>query len=186
MSSTPSKTSSKDGTAHTSGPSDLGVQIPGPRPINYAASSVTVSQMDVASAGIVPDLIERTAIPVMFVRAVDDPAAIRLAWATLEERLGALEGRKFFGAFDVATSEYRACVQIRDRDDPAAFGFESATLPGGKYLRARLRGEPPAVYDQISSTFAALAEAAVVDKTRPSIEFYRRRDEIDLLLPVTT
>jgi hypothetical protein len=27
-------------------------------------------------------------------------------------------------------------------------------------------------------------EAAVPDETRPSIEFYRRRDQIDLLLPI--
>jgi hypothetical protein len=29
-----------------------------------------------------------------------------------------------------------------------------------------------------------LVEQAEQDETRPSIEFYRRRDEIDLLLPV--
>ena len=142
--------------------------------------------MDGGVADIAADLIDRDETPVMFVRAVDEPDAIRLAWEHLETRIGALQGRKFFGTFDVATSEYRACVQVREQDDPAAFGLESATLPGGRYLRARLRGEPPAVYERISPTFAALAQAAVPDETRPSIEFYRRRDEIDLLLPVTT
>ena len=120
----------------------------------------------------------------MFVRAVDEPHAIRQAWQRLEMGIGALAGRKFFGAFDVGASEYRACVQIRDRDDPKALGFESATLPGGMYVRARLRGEPPGVYEQIGPTFAALTRQAVADETRPSIEVYRRRDEIDLLLPV--
>ena len=81
----------------------------------------------------------------MFVRASDEPDAIRTAWDRLEGRIGLLRGRKFFGTFDVATSEYRACVQTREEDDPAALGFEVATLPGGTYLRARLRGEPPAV-----------------------------------------
>ncbi len=132
------------------------------------------------------DLIDRDETPVMFVRAVDDPEAIRLAWERLEAQFPTLRGRRFFGAFDTATSEYRACVQIQDEDDPAAFGLESATLPGGTYLRTRLRGEPPAVYEQIGSTFAALVQTAVADETRPSIEFYRRRDEIDLLLPVRT
>src|SRR5438128_7904018 len=120
----------------------------------------------------------------MFVRAVDEPDAIRLAWERLEARIGALRGRKFLGAFDVATAEYRACVQIRDQDDPAAFGLQSATLPGGTYLRTRLPGEPPAVYEQSGSSFAALAEAGIPKETRPSIEFYRRRDEVDRLLPV--
>jgi hypothetical protein len=64
-------------------------------------------------------------------------------------------------------------------------GLESFVLPGGRYLRERLRGEPPDVYDEIAPTFQMLVEQAEVDETRPSIEFYRRRDEIDLLLPVT-
>ena len=133
---------------------------------------------------IAADLVNRGEIPVLFVRAADHPDAIRQAWTLLEERLGDLRGRKFFGAFDVASSEYRACVQVREQDDPAALGLESATLPGGTYLRARLRGEPPAVYERIGSTFEALAKRALPDETRPSVEFYRRRDEIDLLLPV--
>ena len=95
-----------------------------------------------------------------------------------------LRGRKFFGAFDPSTREYRVCVQVREGDDPAALGLESGTLPGGRYLRARLRGDPPEVYERIGPTFAALVKAARPDKTRPSIEFYRHRDEIDLLLPV--
>ena len=57
-------------------------------------------------------------------------------------------------------------------------------LPGGRYLRVRLKGEPPEVYERIAPTFDALAEVARPDETRPSIEFYRRRDEIDLLVPV--
>ena len=100
------------------------------------------------------------------------------------EALVSLRGRKFFGAFDPSTREYRVCVQVREDDDPAALGLESGTLPGGRYLRARLRGEPPEVYERIGPTFAALVKAAAPDETRPSIEFYRQRDEIDLLLPV--
>ena len=81
--------------------------------------------------------------------------------------------------------EYRVCVQVRAGDDPDALGLEAGTLPGGRYLRSRLRGEPPEVYERIGPTFAALVKAARPDETRPSIEFYRHRDEIDLLLPVT-
>ncbi len=76
------------------------------------------------------------------------------------------------------------CVQVREGDDPAALGLESGMLPGGRYLRARLRGEPPEVYERIGPTFEALVKTAHPDATRPSIEFYRHRNEIDLLLPV--
>ena len=40
------------------------------------------------------------------------------------------------------------------------------------------------MYERIAPTFAALAQIVQSDDTRASIEFYRRRDEIDLLLPV--
>ena len=128
-------------------------------------------------------LVERTQTEVMFLRTADDPDEMRRGWERLEAAVG-VRGRKFFGAFDPATHEYRVCVEVREGDDPAALGLEPGTLPGGRYLRARLRGEPPEVYERIGPTFRALANATPHDATRPSIEFYRRRDEIDLLLPV--
>jgi hypothetical protein len=56
--------------------------------------------------------------------------------------------------------------------------------PGGRYLRARLRGDPPAVYARIGPTFDDLVQAHKPDESRSSLEHYRRHDEIDLLLPV--
>ena len=68
--------------------------------------------------------------------------------------------------------------------DELVSGLESGTLPGGRFLRARLRGEPPAVYEQIGPTFDELARQAKPDESRASLEHYRRHDEIDLLLPI--
>ena len=76
--------------------------------------------------------------------------------------------------------------EVREGDDPASLGLETGRLPAGRYLRTRLHGEPPEVYERIAPTFAALVKMTRPDETRPSIEFYRRRDEIDLLLPVAT
>jgi hypothetical protein len=128
--------------------------------------------------------LERAETEVMFLRTGADPAAMRRGWERLEAAVGT-RGRRFLGAFDPATTEYRVCVEARDGDDPAALGLEAGTLPGGRYLQARLRGEPPAVYERIAPTFAALAQAARPDPSRPSLELYRSRDEVDLLLPVT-
>ena len=127
--------------------------------------------------------VERGEIEVMFVRTEDEPVAMRRGWERLEAVVG-LRGRKFFGAFDPSKGEYRVCVQVREGDDPAALGLELGTLPGGRYLRARLRGEPPAVYERIGPTFQALEKTARPDATRLSIEFYRQFGDIDLLLPV--
>ena len=127
-------------------------------------------------------LVEREDTQVMFKRVADEPNEISRGMAEVEERVG-LRGRKYYGAFD-NDGEYRVCVQLHEGDDPQALGLEVGTLPGGRYARLRLTGEPPAVYDLIGPTFERLAERSDRDPSRPGIEFYRRRDVIDLLLPV--
>lgn len=119
----------------------------------------------------------------MFLRTRDLVDDIQRGWARLEELVGT-RGRKFYGALDLPTGEYRVCVEVKVRDDPAALGLESGILPGGRYLRATLRGEPPAVYDRIGPMFNELERTASPDPTRPEIEFYRQRDEIELLVPI--
>jgi hypothetical protein len=127
-------------------------------------------------------LVEREDNQVMFKRVADEPNEISRGMAEVEERVG-LRGRKYYGAFD-NDGEYRVCVQLHEGDDPQALGLEVGTLPGGRYARLRLTGEPPAVYDLIGPTFERLAERSDRDPSRPSIESYRRRDVIDLLLPI--
>ena len=129
-------------------------------------------------------ILERDETDVMFVRVADEQQAITRAWAELEDRVGSLRGLKFYGAFDAERHEYRACVQLRDDDGPDALGLETWTLHGGRYARVRLEGEPPAVYGLIAPTFETLAKRSDSDPERPGIEFYRRRDVIDLLLPI--
>jgi hypothetical protein len=129
-------------------------------------------------------LVERDEVRVMFMRVADDPAAISHGWVELEDAIGSLRGRRFYGAFDAEAREYRVCVEIHESDEPDKLGLEFGTLPGGQYVRVRLRGEPPAVYESIAPTFERLANRSDADPSRPGIEFYRRRDEIDLLLPI--
>ena len=66
----------------------------------------------------------------------------------------------------------------------AALGLETATLPGGRYVRARLTCEAPAIYAQIKPTFDALVAEHSPDRDRPALEFYRAHGEIDLFLAV--
>jgi predicted transcriptional regulator YdeE len=130
-------------------------------------------------------VVEREQVPVMFKRVSDDQAAISQGWAEVEAAVGSLRGRKFYGVVDKASGEYRVCVHMRADDEPAELGLEIGTIPGGRYARVRLSGDPPAVYELISPAFKRLAERRDRDPSRPEIEFYRRRDVIDLLLPVT-
>ncbi len=130
------------------------------------------------------ETVEREDVRVMFMRAeMDTPDAIQRAWAEFETAVG-LKGRRFFGAFYDAANEYHVCTQLKEDDNPEELGFDVGTLPGGTYLRGRLQGEPPAVYDQIVPTLNEMIRQTAVDSSRPTIEFYRSRDVIDLLLPV--
>jgi hypothetical protein len=127
--------------------------------------------------------VERDEVSVLFIRTPDEVDEFGRAFQRLEELVG-LRGRKFYGAFYALEKEYRACVEVQEGDDPEALGLESGTLPGGHYLRARLSGEPPELYGRIKPTFKALIAQTEPDESRPSIEFYCRFDEVDVLLPV--
>jgi hypothetical protein len=159
-------------------------------PLGPVFGSVTRGASGQRYAPRVPDeqgatVVERDEIAVMFKRVADEQTAISRGWVELEEAVGSLRGRRFYGAFDETSREYHVCVQRRQGDRPASLGLELGTLPGGRYARVRLQGEPPAVYELIAPAFEALAKRADHDQSRPGIEFYRRRDVIDLLLPIT-
>jgi hypothetical protein len=129
-------------------------------------------------------VVEREDVHVMFRRTSDEQEAITRTWAEVEALIGSLRGRKFYGVFDFATKEYRVCVQRQEGDDAVALGLEEGVIPGGRYVRERLEGEPPAVYRLIQPAMERLAARPDRDPTRPDIEFYRRHDVIDVLVPV--
>ena len=108
------------------------------------------------------------------------------AFERLEKALPSMKGRKFYGYWDPDAKSYRACVAAIESDDPAALGLDRGELPGGRYVRSRLRGEPAELYPRIGPTFEAMSAATPsVDRSRPWIEFYRARNEVVLLLPIT-
>jgi hypothetical protein len=121
------------------------------------------------------DVVVREETPVVFIPCADELDEIRNAWARLEA-IVPLRGNKFFGTFD--GREYRACAAVE------VDGLERGVIPGGGYARTRLRGEAPAVYEQIAPTVDELEASVEVDRTRPVIEFYRRHDEIDIFVPI--
>jgi hypothetical protein len=125
-------------------------------------------------------VITREDTPVRYVASRDEVTGIRDAWERLEAVVP-LRGRRFLGVVWPSGVYWAAVERLADREDG---GLDEGVIPGGAYLRMRLRGEPPEVYDRIPSAFEVLAAGAERDPERPDIEFYRRRDEIDILLPV--
>ena len=131
------------------------------------------------------DTTEREDTPVVYAAspgAPDDiPGAAQRAWAELEAVLSP-KGRKAFGYWLRDEQEYRACFSLQAGDDPEALGLEQGVIPGGLYRRARLKGDD--VNSQIGPTFDELAKDAPIDDARPWLEFYRRHDEVDVLVPI--
>ena len=110
----------------------------------------------------------------MFKRVCDEQSAITAAWTELEQAVGSLRGRKFYGVFydealQDSRAEYHLCVLLRDDDDPVKLGLEVGTIPGGRYARVRLEGEPPAVYGLIAPTFRQLGKRSERDSRRPDV-----------------
>lgn len=119
----------------------------------------------------------------MFARVPDRGPDIQRGWASFEDLVG-LRGHTFFGVVDLSADEYWTAAKIRDDDPADRFGLEVGEVPGGDYLSATLTGEPPALYDGIAPTVQHLRDIGDVDDARPIVEFYRRHDEIEILIPV--
>ena len=115
---------------------------------------------------------------------VDDLPHIQQLWPSFEQLVG-LRGRKMYAQVDTHRNTYTVCTPVRDDDDPVRFGLSVGTLPGGGYLCGRIVGEPPQVYSHIGAGMSELEAATTVDDTRPLVEYYRRRDVIELWVPVT-
>jgi hypothetical protein len=130
-----------------------------------------------------PTTVHHDDIPILYRACADEVPAMQAAWASFEAAVG-LRGRRFYGIFDPVAHEYRVCVKTRDGDDPAALEAQEGSIPGGRYLRVFLTGEPPELYSLIGPTFQRMEAGADVDETRPFVEYYKRRDRIELLVPI--
>ncbi|GAA2190823.1 hypothetical protein [Micromonospora lupini] len=127
--------------------------------------------------------VERAETPVMFIEARDGSDEIGPAWDHLETVLGSMRGRTFLGVFD-DSGVYRCCVQMRAGDVPDHLGLRTGVVPGGRYLSATVRGPQPAAYALLTPTFEQLQRTGDRDDSRPCIEYYRRHDRIDVLMPL--
>ncbi len=126
-------------------------------------------------------VVTREDTPVLYVSAADQVPSIRRAWERLEEAVP-LRGRRFVGVV-WASGVYWAAVERLAGEE--AGGLDAGVIPGGSYARTRLRGELPELYDRIAPEFEALEAARERDPSRPGLEYYRRHDEVHLLVPVT-
>lgn len=113
-----------------------------------------------------------------------DIPTVQAAWPEFEGSFDSLRGRRMMGLFYDSIGLYRMSSVRLDRDDDNALNLDETVIPGGSYLRLRLRGQAPDIYGQIASAFDALFSFADHDPSRPHIEYYRREGEVDCLVPI--
>lgn len=111
-----------------------------------------------------------------------DLATVQASWPAFEGAFDSLQGRSMMGL--VFDDVYRLSSVRIDRDVDNPLGLDETVIPGGTYLRLRLRGAAPEVYGQIGPAFDELFARADHDAERPHIEHYRREGEVDCLVPV--
>ena len=116
----------------------------------------------------------------MYVEAIGGTDGAMEAMQELERRLRSLRGRKFYGTY--LNGQYRACVALKDGDDPATFGLKTWIIPGGEFARRKMKDYTEKI-PEIGKTFQAMAEESTPDASRPSIEYYRSHNELILYLP---
>ena len=129
--------------------------------------------------------VELPELSVLRVRTDLRPGGPATAFALLESRLPSRKGRKFYGTFQVTSDGevYYACVVRTPSDDPEKMGLETGTIPGGWYARRTLL-DWEGHESEIHRIFFEMIKVETVDPSRPSVEFYRSRKELLLLLPV--
>jgi DNA gyrase inhibitor GyrI len=114
----------------------------------------------------------------------DIPGAAARAFAALEAVIPP-RGRKAYGYWHPPDLEYRACYGRQDDDDATSLGLAEGVIPGGHYCRARLKGKD--VFSQIPEAFDQLSRRTDLSQDgRPWVEFYRRHDQVDVLVPIST
>ena len=135
-----------------------------------------------------PVVIEEDEFEVARVGALGGPSGAAAAFDRLEAGMQTLRGRKMYGVFYSGPPErYFACLRLGSEgsDD---LGFERALVPGGLYGRKTIRDwnskipELPVIFTDLQGD---LVDAGFrIDPSRPSIEYYRRIDELIIMVPV--
>ena len=135
-----------------------------------------------------PTIVELPRTSVMCATAIGGAEGVQGAIDTVEEKLNKnLRGRKCYGVITYQDNEmtYKACVVLQEGDDPIALGLETGEIPAGRYARERVKKfDYRTDVSRIIQTFQKLAGENVVDSMRPSLEFYRRHDEILVHVPI--
>jgi|HubBroStandDraft_3_1064219.scaffolds.fasta_scaffold103888_2 hypothetical protein len=130
--------------------------------------------------------VEREAVDVFRYPADMTGAGPKPAFDVLLSTLPDVMDRGIYGTFRVREGppEYFACAQRLPTDPPAYPDLQAGTIPGGLFVRRIYLGDWRLTIPDIPRHFHRLVAEYHHDPGRPSIEWYRGDNELQLLLPV--
>ena len=135
-----------------------------------------------------PILIDVPELTLAYVEAVGGFTGAGTAFDQLERRMSTLRGQKMYGVvYPGDPVRYLACLLL-DNEDSVDLGLERTTVPAGRYARTLVRDwatripELPSIVDRLQTDIADAGLA--VDPDRPMLEYYRRVDELLMMVPV--
>ncbi|MCG8601923.1 MAG: hypothetical protein MI807_17410 [Verrucomicrobiales bacterium] len=133
-------------------------------------------------------LVEQPSLRLITCQSGSFPDGNAAAFERLEKELESLRGRKFYGLIYETEEgiDYFAGLLPLDPDEENRFrenGFSTATIPGGSFARAKIKGWRERTHE-IGSAFADIIQTHGIDLSRPQMEYYRSLEELHLLVPV--
>jgi len=119
---------------------------------------------------------------------INQLTVIKEEWVRFENSFTSLKGRKLMGLAygEPGNGIYRLCSTILPSDPIGEVTHEVKKVPGGYYLRHRITGTLPQLYDNIGTAFQLVFDnhIEIIDWERPTIEYYKSKVVIDCLVPV--
>jgi DNA gyrase inhibitor GyrI len=122
------------------------------------------------------------------VEAVGGFTGAGAAFDQLEGRMSTLRGQRMYGVvYPGDPVRYLACLLL-DNEGSGDLALERTTVPAGRYARTLVRdwatriAELPSIVAQLRTDIADAGLA--VDPERPMLEYYRRVDELLMMVPV--
>jgi DNA gyrase inhibitor GyrI len=134
-----------------------------------------------------PTLTDVPELTLAYVEAVGGLTGAGAAFDQLERRMSTLRGQKMYGVvYPGDPVRYLAGLLLEGEGDD--LGLERTTVPAGRYARTVVRNwesripELPSIVDQLQSDIEGVG--LEVDTDRPILEYYRRIDELLMMVPV--
>ena len=131
-------------------------------------------------------------IPLMCLKSPNGPETAAATMSKIESAIGSIKGRRFYGLFkeEHGSETYLSCTGLELGDNPEELGFMRVSIPKGKYDRDKLP-EWEEKWDGVNieglgELFQKMIRrnADAVDEERFSVEYYRSRNELILMLPL--